>query len=308
MPKFSVIITIYNKEAYLVNTITSVLSQTFQDFEIIVVNDGSTDNSLAAISNFSDDRIRIINQPNKGASAARNTGIKNATTKHLAFLDGDDEWHSHFLEEINILIEKFPLESIYATAIQLKENNNAYPVKYSLSSTKQHQIIDYFKGSMNRTLLSASSIVIKKEAFNIVGFFDETLKSGEDTDMWIRFGLKYPIAFSTRVSANYNQFSDSLSNTSTNTNQKCDFTKFIELEKTHPALKKFIDFNRFSLAIQSKLTNNLDRFLFYKYNIDLNNLNWKQRFLLNQPKWLLKLSIKTKKLLVKNGVLLRILD
>ena len=75
-----------------------------------------------------------------------------------------------------------------------------------------------------------------------------------------------------------------------------------------PTLKKFIDFNRFSLAIQSKLTNNLDRFLFYKNNIDLNNLNWKQRFLLNQPKWLLKLSIKTKELLAKNGVLLRILD
>jgi len=89
---FSVVIPLYNKERSVKNTIESVLNQTFQDFEVIVVNDGSTDNSLEVVKSFNDERIRIINQKNSGVSSARNRGIKEAKYEWIAFLDADDLW------------------------------------------------------------------------------------------------------------------------------------------------------------------------------------------------------------------------
>ena len=100
MALFSVVISVYNKAGHIENTLKSVLAQTVQNFEIIVVNDGSTDSSLDCINAFEDPRIIVYTTTNKGAGAARNFGITKATSPYIALLDGDDYWHPHYLEDI----------------------------------------------------------------------------------------------------------------------------------------------------------------------------------------------------------------
>ena len=105
----SVIIPLYNKEKQVAHTLESVLSQTFQRFEIVVVNDGSTDNSVAEVEKIGDSRIRLIHQKNGGVSAARNRGIEDSKYELLAFLDADDEWKPEYLEAQYNLFEKYPM-------------------------------------------------------------------------------------------------------------------------------------------------------------------------------------------------------
>ena len=101
MPKISVVIPLYNKENFIKKTLDSVLQQTFTDFEVIIVNDCSTDNSDKIILEYKDERIKTIkHQTNKGLSAARNTGIAVATQDYIAFLDADDCWSTHFLSSV----------------------------------------------------------------------------------------------------------------------------------------------------------------------------------------------------------------
>src|SRR5690554_2358538 len=105
---FSVVIPLYNKEKYISLTLKSVLNQSFKDFEILIVNDGSTDRSVEVVKKFDDSRIRLVDQPNAGVSAARNKGIKEAKFDWVAFLDADDRWDVEFLSEIANAIKKYP--------------------------------------------------------------------------------------------------------------------------------------------------------------------------------------------------------
>lgn len=109
----SVVIPLYNKAHTIVNTLNTVFAQTFQDFEVVIVNDGSTDNSVEVIQqHFNDPRIRIIHQKNAGVSAARNKGILESRGEWISFLDGDDEWLPYYLEEVNNAANKLPRNGI----------------------------------------------------------------------------------------------------------------------------------------------------------------------------------------------------
>src|ERR1041385_1644883 len=110
---FSVVIPLYNKSTHVVKTINSVLNQTFEIFELIVINDGSTDDGPDKVKGFSDKRIRLINQTNAGVSQARNKGVDLASYEYIAFLDADDWWDIHFLEEMKGLIEKYSEAALY---------------------------------------------------------------------------------------------------------------------------------------------------------------------------------------------------
>src|SRR5690606_35592492 len=112
------IIPLYNKERHIKSTIESVLAQTFQDFEIIIVNDGSTDNSEALVNSISDPRIKYFKQENKGVSTARNFGIEKSSAKLIAFLDADDYWYPNHLNHLKTLFETFPGCGIYATGYE----------------------------------------------------------------------------------------------------------------------------------------------------------------------------------------------
>ena len=121
--KFSIVIPLYNKEKHVARAINSILNQTYQDFEIIIVDDGSTDFSYEEVKKINDPRIKIIRQKNLGVSSARNTGIKEAKNNYIGFLDADDKWKPDFLETIKKLIKDFPGAGAYATSYEIQKEN-----------------------------------------------------------------------------------------------------------------------------------------------------------------------------------------
>jgi glycosyltransferase involved in cell wall biosynthesis len=203
---FSVIIPLYNKEKQIQRAINSVLNQTICDFQLIVVNDGSSDNSEQLVNQYSDPRLTMIKQKNAGVSAARNTGILNAEGKYIALLDADDEWMSDFLEKISLLINAFPQARVYSTAILVKTENREFPTRMMgfINHHSQGIIKNLFACLVrNQYMLSSSSICIERELFIQSGMFDTNLVTGEDIDMWIRLFLLSKIAFSTSVHGIY---------------------------------------------------------------------------------------------------------
>ena len=123
---FSIVIPLYNKELSIKNTIQSVLNQTCQDFEIVVINDGSTDNGVKIVESIKDNRIRLIQQENQGVSAARNRGINEANYDWIALLDGDDLWEVNHLGEINKMMTLFPNEKVYVTSFEYSDKRKMF--------------------------------------------------------------------------------------------------------------------------------------------------------------------------------------
>ncbi|MFD2938723.1 glycosyltransferase family 2 protein [Flavobacterium notoginsengisoli] len=303
MAFFSVIIPLYNKEHFIENTIQSILDQTFQDFEIIVVNDGSTDKSEEKLLKFKDSRIHYFSKKNEGASTARNYGIEKAKSDFITFLDADDYWYPTFLETMFNLISKVPDQNVFSAAIEFDTSKKIIPVQYSISkSNNDFEIVNYFKASLKETVLCTSCAVFHKTVFEKAGNFDTRIKSGQDTDLWIRIGLLYPVVFSWKILARYVYDPKSLSKNNKLIHEKMDFSKYEEIEKSNADLKKFLDLNRFSLAVKSKIAGEKELFTKYYQPIDLKNLGLKKRLLLRLPAFILILLIKVKTLLANLGL------
>ena len=134
--KFSVVIPLYNKQQSIVNTILSVFKQSYQNFEIVIIDDGSADSSVDAVKSISDERIRLIHQENQGVSAARNRGIKEASYEWIAFLDGDDLWESNHLEEIVKMMKVFPEHKVYVTSFEYSDKRKMFKHKRNSSIFK----------------------------------------------------------------------------------------------------------------------------------------------------------------------------
>lgn len=281
MSFFSIIIPLYNKEKFIENTIQSVLSQTFTDFEIIVVNDGSTDKSEEKLLQFKDPRIQYFSKENQGVSIARNFGIEKAQSNFIAFLDADDYWYPDFLDTMHQYCIRFPKQKIFSAAIEIETSKNTFPAKYSIRNSFDFEFVNYFKASTKESVILTSSVVIHKKVFKKIGVFDPEIKSGQDTDLWIRIGLFYPILFIWKILVRYTHDPDSLSKNVAFLNSKMDFSKFIVLEKTNSDLKHFLDLNRFSLAIKSKIAGNISLFDYYYKGINLKKIGYKKRFLLS---------------------------
>ncbi|MDW5288838.1 glycosyltransferase family A protein [Formosa sp. PL04] len=297
MIKISVIISVYNKEAHIENTLQSVFNQSYKNFEIIAINDGSTDKSLDILHQIKDTRLRVFSQQNLGASAARNRGIKEASTQYIALLDGDDIWLPNYLKDMVTLIKNHPQEHVFACAIANTYNNRIIPVTYNFKDNDLIKVRDYFKNSTHSyTLLTSSSIIFKKDIIDTTGWYDTSIKSGQDTDMWIRIGMHYNVVFLNSVLVHYKYINDSLSNTSFNPNTKPKYDKYKIEESKNSDLKAFVDRNRYSLAILSRLNGNRTAYTFYKTAIDLKNIRTHQRILLYCPSWLLKTLLKLKSL------------
>lgn len=281
MPKFSVIIAVYNKEKHIKSTLESVFAQSFQDFEVVVINDGSTDESEKIIKQFHNPRLHYYYQKNQGASVARNEAINKATASFIALLDADDYWYPNYLEEQNRLIKKYSNEFVFATAQEIVNLNIIRPKNYSIpKSFKNDGLLNYFEASKQASILHSSSTVLKKEVFEHIGNYNPNIKSGEDTDLYIRIGLKYPVVFSRKICSSYFVLKDSLFRSATTLKEKASFTNYEYLEKENSLLKQFLDLNRFSLAIFAKLHNDRDGFKRNFEKINLRNLNKKQRLLL----------------------------
>ena len=302
MPFFSVIVPLYNKENFVENTLKSVLNQNFTDFEVIIVNDGSIDKSEEKVKGFNDDRIKYFYQENQGASSARNFGIEKANSNYITFIDADDYWFPNFLQEMFNNINEFSEQKVFAAAIEIETSKNIIPALYSIENKKNIQIVNYFDASYKTTAICTSCAVFHKSVFEKIGNFDTEIKSNQDTDLWIRIGLVYPVVFLNKILARYVFDDKSLSKKKIDWSQKLNFYKFIELEKTNTKLKKFLDLNRFSLAIKCKLTNDKIHFKYFYKNINQENLTLKKKILLRLPSFCLKLLLKLNLFLVQVGL------
>lgn len=302
MPYFSVIIPLYNKENFIENTLKSVLNQGFSDFEIIIVNDGSTDKSEEIVKCFEDARIQYFQQENQGVSVARNFGISKANSNFITFIDADDYWYPHFLQEMFNNSNQFPEQKVFSAAVEVETSTSKFSSQYSVEKTNDCQVVNYFDASTKTTIICTSCAVFHKSVFEKVGTFDTNIKSGEDTDLWIRIGLVYPVIFSSKILARYVFDDKSLSKKKINWNQKLNFDKFLVAEKNNPKLKKYLDLNRYSFAIKSKLNNDISSFKYFRESINLKNLSLKKRILLQQPAIILKTLITLNLQLVNLGL------
>lgn len=203
-PIISVVIPLYNKQNEIRRTVESVLNQTVSDFELIVVDDGSKDNSFQVVNSISDPRIRLIHKDNGGVSSARNAGIRAAKTEYVAFLDGDDIWENTFLEEQLKLIADFPDAAMWGVNYAFIKGDTCTPCNQGLGDGFRGYVKNYF-GTSHNDLFCSSSVVIRKDVFEKVGSFDERIHSSEDLDMWYRIILKYPVVYYDKVLAYYNQ-------------------------------------------------------------------------------------------------------
>lgn len=204
----TVVIPLYNKYKSIRNTLNSVLSQSFQDFEIVVVDDGSTDGGAEVVAQIKDERIRLIRKENGGVCSARNRGIKEAKYDYIALLDADDGWDIDYLAEQKRLIEDFPEAAMWG--INFAELYNGKLIRELPTGLPKgfRGIVDgYFDQTLKKgrvsDLFCSSSVVIRKSAFDKVGLFDERIWYSEDIDMWYRIIANYPVVFYDRYMVFY---------------------------------------------------------------------------------------------------------
>jgi len=206
MNSISIVIPLYNKALYIRRSVNSILRQTYQDFRIIIVDDGSTDGGGEVVKTINDPRVRLIQQINQGECAARNKGIDDVGGGLIAFLDADDEWMPNFLKTILKLKDNYPEAGAYATAYEMKEPNGRI-VKPKFRALPPYPweglIPNYFTAALTEFPVWSSAVAIPKEVFNVVGKFPVGEKLGGDLDMWLRIALKYKIAYSTYSMAVY---------------------------------------------------------------------------------------------------------
>ncbi|MCF6130448.1 glycosyltransferase [Flavobacterium sp. AS60] len=302
MPRFSVIIPVFNKEKFVAKTIKSVLSQTFTDFEIIILNDGSTDKSEQEILSVTNERIHYFFKQNEGVAKARNFGIEKATGEYLCFLDADDYWYDNFLETMNQYIQKLPNEKVFASAIEIETGKKIIRAQYSFQQKGDYEIVNYFEASQKEAVLWTSSVCIHKEVFEKCGTFDEQLKISEDTDLWIRIGLQYQVVFIWSILARYVFDENSISRNLNYIFEDVFFEKYVLEEKKNQALKKYMDLNRFSTVIKHKLNENNEQAQKIYAEIDLKNLNSKKKTLLQLPSIMLKILLKLKVFMTNIGL------
>lgn len=198
----SIVIPLYNKEKYILRAIQSVLEQDFSDFELIIVDDGSTDNSLTVLKDVLDDRIRVIEQANQGVGSARNKGMIEANYKWIALLDADDAWHRHHLSELADIIKRYPDSGLISTRfLELDQDDELITNNESLIS--HIKPINYFlEASKKLNIVHSSSVAISKEVFYKIGGFSDK-KIGEDLEYWAKVALSYPVAVSDKATSYY---------------------------------------------------------------------------------------------------------
>jgi glycosyltransferase involved in cell wall biosynthesis len=199
-PLVTVVTPAYNVAKYVGETVDSVLRQTFRDFEYLVVDDGSEDNSVDVVKAHArdDPRFRLVAGEHRGQSAARNAGIREAKGEYIAFLDGDDRWHPRFLERQLGLIQSLPPDVgvVFCRSRLVLENGTL--VFFQWQRVGRYDFDDFLvSGNPAR---SGSSLLIRKSCFTEAGVFDEKLRYGEDLDMWLRIAenSKTPILWGSK--------------------------------------------------------------------------------------------------------------
>lgn len=207
--RFSVVVPLYNKESYVKRTLESIIRQTFADFELIVVDDGSLDGSFGVASRIieGNSKCKIVQQENKGVAVARNNGVSLSHGDYICFLDSDDWWEPTFLEEMDCLIREYPDAGLYGTGYYLIKNSKKKVAPIGVDEGFQRGYINYCQ-TYARTLcmpISSSSVAIPRDVFNEFGGFRSGILLGEDFELWIRIALVRMVALLNKPLSNYFQ-------------------------------------------------------------------------------------------------------
>ena len=306
MAFFTVIIPLYNKESYVENTINSILNQTFTNYEVLIVNDCSTDDSVAKVKPFLSEKIKLIaHSENKGLSATRNTGIQNANSDYITFLDADDLWKPTFLETIHQLNTDFPeakifgtnYEEVYKNKIVVPNNSARHLVPNSA------QIIDFFKYNLGQGIYNHGSVCFHKEVYSKAGMYDENIDFAEDIDFNIRANYHFKLAYSNTIQMQYFMETGTQLTRSSILNKRLpDYDKYDVFATENKDIAKYLAFERYVLAKHIKTDGGQELFKKISLKIDYNYLNWKQKLLLKLPAFILKLIKEIKEVLIKNGL------
>lgn len=208
MPEVSVVIPAYNAMAYLPETLDSVLQQAFLDFEVLIINDGSTDDIVQWASEHTDPRVRLISQENQGLPGARNTGIAHAQGEYIAFLDADDLWEPTKLEKQVRCFQENPTAGVVYTWSLLIDGHSK-PTGRIFASQAEGNV--WRKLLETDVISNGSSAMVRRDCFESVGMFDRTLTSAEDLDMWLRIAVYYQFAVVKEPLTFYRQYPSSMS-------------------------------------------------------------------------------------------------
>ncbi|MDC8004464.1 glycosyltransferase family A protein [Aureisphaera galaxeae] len=303
MPRFTVVIPLFNKENYIQDTLKSVLKQTVTDFEIIIINDCSTDQSFEKAQAISDSRIQYLEHSvNKGLSASRNTGIKVAKADYIAFLDADDTWKPTFLETINSLIETYPETSLFATKYEvLLKNGKTIHHDFHIEGVDKHGVVaNFFASNLNQNFYYPSCLCVHKKVFEKVGYYNEAIRFSEDVDFNIRAHAVYKMAYHSQPLVQY-AFDSENQITQKGLGDKIipDYDRYEAQFKDRKDIKKYLDFQRYVKGKMYKLGGDKVNFRKMVDPIDPANLSWKQRLLLKLPNFLLH-GIRWMKLVLQN--------
>ena len=298
MIRFSVIIPLYNKAPYVRKTVESIVGQTFTNWELIVVDDCSTDGSVTVVEQIIDPRIRVVRlEENGGVGAARNRGVAESTAPYICFLDADDWWEPTFLEEMARVIERHPNAGIYGTSYYIVKNGKKRIAPIGVDNGFGEGEINYCR-VYAKTLcmpLTSISVCIPRKVFDEAGGFPVDVKLGEDLLLWLRIALASKVVLLNMPLSNYNQDVDVTFRGTHHLhpperNMLWHLGKYESLEKTNPDYKQLVD----NLRTYSLMNYLLDKQYREASRKELAKVDWERqplhtRNLYRWPIWLLRL-------------------
>lgn len=241
---FSVVMPLYNKQNTVIRAVSSVILQNYKEFELIIVDDGSTDKSLDVVNSVVDDRVKIISQKNRGVSAARNEGLKSAHGQFVCFLDADDVWMPDHLTTIHNLVRKSPSASLYSCRHSVvDENGHKFLRKpYSKLSDYEGILPNFFKVYKSLEIVNSSTAVVARRSLSNIGGFPEGSGRGEDIWTWLRLADLGSVCYSDRVTAVIHRDSENRSGSINS------FEVPIHILKLRNGLVEISDYNKTKVA------------------------------------------------------------
>lgn len=282
---FSVVIPLYNKEKFFARTLQSVVDQNYSNFEVIVVDDGSTDSSPTIIKGFDDSRIKLLHQINSGVSSARNNGILNSKGKFVVFLDADDYWCSNHLSTLYKMIHNFQNHSIFCTNYKLSFSHNASKLarfsNVSLKGKKTFEVDNFFKLNLLNSIICTPTSCIKRELLLQYKMYDTKLLTSEDTDLWIRLTTENKILFINTYTVVVNRRSENSLSKKLNPDIKIKFLqKHSNISNADTYSKIFMDKIRYTVYLEYRLLGKNEQANLILNKINYSNLNWKQKLVI----------------------------
>jgi len=309
MAVFSVIIALFNKQEHIGKTLESIFCQTFTDFEVIVIDDGSTDGSAAVVKTFTDPRLTYRKINNSGVSFARNEAIRLAAGKLLAFIDADDHWEPNHLHVLYDLHLNNPTAGLLASRyiVKMSDRSFIHPTFKNVPDSYSGLVSDFFGSSLTNRIACASAVAVPREVFDVVGNFNTKLTRTEDTELWLRIALQYPVAISNKCTARYNyDLPVSLSKTQVRNSVIMDFNEYTAQELVNPGLKAFLDIYRIEYALKFRLEGDLQNSKKLYEQAAPENINPKVKLLFAMPASVLRKLLHFKHWLHKQGIVLSV--